>query len=444
MTTADVSLDTFVNLATKSRVVDPAVVARLMARARPGSSGTRTPPPLTARGLAEALVKSGDLTRFQAEKLLRGLWQGLAVGPYRILAPLGRGGMGTVYLARDSRLAEELGDDVLVALKVLPPRIASEERMLVRFRREIEIGKRVSHPNVVRLLGGGEADGVNYIAMEYVPGKTMQWLVTTGGRRSVGEAASVFADVAAGLAYLHEQGIIHRDLKPSNLMVTPSGHSKILDLGLAVVPGEPIPDDPRVLGGKGYILGTMDYIAPEQARNALDVSPRSDLYALGCSLYFALSGTPPFPGGTSLEKIRRQRHVPPPPLEDMNPAVPHRLNRLVERLMAKNPEDRPASALEVREKLLPFATPVASSRVSVHDLVEEVDRPELHPELWREEGEAELSLESLAAEPAGPVSGSPLEQPEPVHSLPVRWVVAGAVVVALMVLLIVVVLVRNM
>src|SRR5262249_17330343 len=157
-------------------------------RLRTVPPGVKTPPPvLTARGLADALIRSGDLTHYQAEKLLRGRWQGLAVGPYRILAPLGRGGMGTVYLARDSRLGEELGDDVLVALKVLPPRIAREERMLLRFRREMEIGKRVSHPNVARTLASGEADGVNYIAMEYVPGKTLQWLVAMGGRRAVGE-----------------------------------------------------------------------------------------------------------------------------------------------------------------------------------------------------------------------------------------------------------------
>jgi serine/threonine protein kinase len=256
MTNADVALDTFVELAGKSRAVDPESLARVSARLRAVPPGVKTPPPpLTARGLADALIRSGDLTHYQAEKLLRGRWQGLAVGPYRILAPLGRGGMGTVYLARDSRLAEELGDDVLVALKVLPPRIAREERMLLRFRREIEIGKRVSHPNVARTLAGGEADGVNYIAMEYVPGKTLQWLVAMGGRRAVGEAARVFADVAAGLAHLHEQGIIHRDLKPANIMITPDGRTKILDLGLAFVPGEPIPDDPRVLGGKGYARG---------------------------------------------------------------------------------------------------------------------------------------------------------------------------------------------
>jgi serine/threonine protein kinase len=449
MTTSfDVSLETFAELLTRSRVMDAAAVARVIAQLRGSPSGVKTPPPpLTARGLAEALIRSGDLTHFQAEKLLRGRWQGLAVGPYRILAPLGRGGMGTVYLARDSRLAEELGDNVLVALKILPPRIAQEERMLARFQREILLGQRISHPNVVRLIAGGKADGVHYIAMEYIAGKTLQWLVNRNGRRGVGETARIFIDVAEGLAYLHSQGIIHRDLKPGNIIVTPEKRGKILDLGLAVVPGEPIPDDPRVLGGKGYILGTMDYIAPEQARNALDVSPQSDLYALGCSIYFALSGTPPFPGGTSLEKIRRQRNIPPPPLEDMNSQVPSRMTRLVERLMAKNPVDRLSSALEVRDRLLPLASPLSQQKIrSIYDVVVEVDSPEANPELWVEEADSvtELSIESLTAprQDSRKLTDHLEEESYPLPPI-IRWVALGSVVLILSLVLVIVVLIRG-
>ena len=147
--------------------------------------------------------------------------------------------------------------------------------MLLRFQREIDMGKRIEHPNVTRTLAGGEIDDVNFIAMEYVPGRSLQRIVGLGGRIPVGDAARIFAEVAAGLHHLHEQKIIHRDLKPANVMVMPTGGAKLLDLGLALGLGEPLPDDPRIVGGKGYILGTMDYIAPEQARNATDVGPHS-------------------------------------------------------------------------------------------------------------------------------------------------------------------------
>lgn len=377
---SDVSLEIFLNIAKKSRLLESHVLDRAVAKL----------PTATSRGVAELLIRSGDLTHYQAGKLLRGHWRGLAVGPYRILAPLGRGGMGTVYLAQDSRCAEELGDEPLIALKVLPQRIVREEkRMLDRFQRELELGQRTSHTNVTRTLAGGEADGVHFIAMEYVPGKTLRQIVDLGGRLSVGDAARVFADVAAGLTHLHERGIIHRDLKPSNVMVTPNGQAKLLDLGLALVPFDPRAFDPTVIGGKGYIVGTMDYISPEQARDATNVTPRSDLYALGCSLYYALSGTPPFPGGTSKDKIRWQRTIEPAPLLELNPSISPEFAQIVELLMAKKPSSRPASAAIVREMLLSWAAaPIPSATISVRDAVGAVDRPDALPHLWSEESDA--------------------------------------------------------
>jgi serine/threonine protein kinase len=404
----DVGLEAFIPLLIKSRLVDQEQIDRAIgSRTRPGS--VSSPPTPSARELADLLIRSGVLTHFQAAKLLQGRWAGLALGPYRLLAPLGRGGMGTVFLGRDSRFSEEQGQNELVALKILPPRIAREnERMLLRFQREIEMGKYTVHVNVARTLSGGEIDGVNYIAMEHVPGRSLQRLVGLGGRIPVGDAARVFAEVAAGLQHLHESNVIHRDLKPGNVMVTPGGGAKLLDLGLALVLGEPLPDDPRIVGGKGYILGTMDYIAPEQARNATDVGPHSDLYSLGCALYFALSGTPPFPGGTSKDKIRRQRTIEPAPLSDMNSAIPRKLARVVMKLMAKSPDDRPPSAAAARELLLPFATPSKTTAPqSVRDTVGLFDTPDAYPELWVDESGSE---------------GAPTNNPDSLDSIPLLYV----------------------
>jgi serine/threonine protein kinase len=442
----DVSLEAFLPLLIKSRLIDQEQIDRAIAsRAKPGVA--KTSPPESARELADLLIRSGELTHFQAAKLLQGRWAGLALGPYRLLAPLGRGGMGTVYLGRDSRAPCGNGNGELVALKILPPRIAREnERMLLRFRREIEMGKHTEHAFVARTLAGGEIDGVNYIAMEHVPGRSLQRLVGLGGRIPVGDAARVFADVAAGLHHLHERGVIHRDLKPGNVMVTPEGGAKILDLGLALALGEPLPDDPRIVGGKGYILGTMDYIAPEQARNATDVGPHSDLYSLGCALYFALSGTPPFPGGTSKDKIRRQRMIEPAPLSDMNSAIPRKLARVVMTLMAKTPGDRPPSAAAARELLLPFATQSKTAAPqSVRDTVGSFDTPDAYPELWVDdsgsEGAATNNLDSAGSIPLLYV---PPDASDETFRLSKReWLIVGGIAALLvLIILVVVVLIR--
>ena len=418
--TPDVSLETFLRLLAKSRLLDGNVLERAKAKSKSPD----------ARSLAELLIRSGDLTHYQSEKLLHGHWRGLAVGPYRILAPLGRGGMGTVYLAQDTRQAQELGDEILVALKVLPQRLVAEKQhILDRFQHELELGRRTAHDNVTRTLAGGEADGVHYIAMEYVPGRTLRQIVDETGPLQVGDVARIFADVAAGITHLHQRGIIHRDLKPSNVMVTPKGQGKILDFGLALIPFDPRSFDPTVIGGKGYIVGTMDYISPEQAKNATAVTPRSDLYALGCSLYFALTGSPPFPGGTSKDKIRWQRTQDPVPLKDLNPSVPLEIAQYVQVLMAKDPGQRPASATEVRKSLLEWATaPAATSSLSMQEAVGAVDSPEAHPELWED---SESKVDSADAETPATVDRA-------------QWLVAGGVALFFIVLMIVLTLLRKL
>jgi eukaryotic-like serine/threonine-protein kinase len=313
--------------------------------------------------LAAHLVRVGKLSRFQAGKLLRGVASGLVLGPYQILAPLGKGGMGWVFLANDTR------SKMLVALKILPPeRARTEERTLARFRREMELSQKVAHEHIAWTYEVGQCRNVNYIAMEYIPGKTLSRLVNEGGPLPLARAARLMVEVALGLEHAHGRGMIHRDLKPSNIQVTPADHAKILDLGLALIDGETGLDH-TIVGGQGYIVGTMDYISPEQTNDAVDVGPRSDLYSLGCTLYFTLTGSPPFAGGTSREKVHRHRSSTPPPIENVRPDLPPEFVRLLRQLMHKNPERRPESAHEVAERLHIWATdaPPQSAVDTVND-----------------------------------------------------------------------------
>jgi serine/threonine protein kinase len=315
----------------------------------------------------------------------QGVFRGRVLGPYQLLAPLGRGGMGTVFLARDGRNGQ------VVALKVLPPQRASARRV-ERFRREMELSRRVAHPHLAWTYDAGEHGGVHYLALEYIPGRTLARLVADEGPLPLPRAARLLAEVARGLEHAHRQGLIHRDLKPSNIQVTPRGHAKVLDLGLALLAGER-GADPSVVGGQGYVVGTMDYIAPEQIADSSRADHRSDIYSLGCTLYFAVSGERPFPGGTSREKLRRHRSEEPVSLAVRRPGLPAAFVALVERLMAKDPALRPPSAGAVAAELLAWAAE------------EPADPPapaEEEPALPPEEGSGEYRAVELPAPEEGP------------------------------------------
>jgi serine/threonine protein kinase len=299
--------------------------------------------------VADHLIRTGALTRFQASKLLVGASLGLVLGPFHVLSPIAKGGMGTVYLARDTR------SGLFVALKVLPPRRArEEERLLSRFRREMEMCQRVSHPHLAWTYEVGVWRGVYFIAMEYIPGRSLYRLVQEEGPLAVPRAARLFAEVCLALDHAHTQGLVHRDLKPSNIIVTPNDHAKVLDLGLALMEGE-MKGEREVVGGEGYVVGTMDYIAPEQTADPTKVDARCDVYALGCTLYFTLTGRAPFPGGTPRDKILRHRTEEPTPIPQLNADVPPAFIGLVRRMMVKDPDQRLPSAAVVRQELLAWA-----------------------------------------------------------------------------------------
>jgi WD40 repeat protein/tRNA A-37 threonylcarbamoyl transferase component Bud32 len=267
-----------------------------------------------------------------------------AVEGYEVLEELGRGGMGVVYKARHLRL------DKVVALKVLPARAQDAPERVARFLREMKAIGSLDHPNVVEAHDAGVAAGTVYLVMKLIEGTDLAQLVRQRGPLPVAEVCDLARQAALGLDYLHGRGLVHRDLKPSNLMRTPDGTLKILDLGLARWRTEAASDDD--LTGAGQVLGTADYLAPEQVRRAAPVDSRADLYGLGGTLFYLLTGRAPFahhPG--SFAKLEAHCTEAPPDVRGLRPEVPAALAELVSRLLAKKPEDRPQTPGEVRDRL---------------------------------------------------------------------------------------------
>ena len=265
---------------------------------------------------------------------------------YELLEPIARGGMGTVYRARHLRLNRQ------VAVKVLPGHWLKSPVVVARFEREMQAVGSLRHPAIVQATDGGEAEGVQFLVMELIDGFDGGGLVRHLGPLRVADACEIARQAAAGMAYVHEQGIIHRDLKPSNLMVTPAGDVKVLDLGLARVVGEQLAEDE--LTTVGQLMGTLDFMAPEQIENSHEVDERADIYSLGATLYKLLTGCSPHatePGEPLLSKLRRIATEPPLPLRERRPDVPTELCALVDSMLSRCADDRPASMDAVADSL---------------------------------------------------------------------------------------------
>ncbi len=312
------------------------------------------PDALTA---AKALVKAGFLTRLHATRLLEGRTRGFFINHYRIEDILGSGGMGWVYIARDLRTGAE------VALKMLCEQNENDAGLLARFQLEAAAGQRLNHHAIIRTHEVGEAAGVygnvHYMVMDLVRGVGIDEFVALGGPILWPVACHIAQHIAAGLQHAHRLGLVHRDLKPANVLVDEKGNAHILDFGLSLASQSVLGDEYSLSMIFGQdCLGTADYIAPEQARDSFHVDRRADLYSLGATLYFMITGQVLFPNMKSRSaKINAHWNEQPRPIRELVPDVPVEVALIIERLLAKDPDQRYSTAREVALALTPFAKP---------------------------------------------------------------------------------------
>jgi serine/threonine protein kinase len=300
----------------------------------------------TPRALATALIQAGLVTSFQAERLLQGKARGFLLGTYRILDRLSSGSGNQVFLAEDQTMGRR------VALKVLSLQSAQDPRVVERFRREARAVARLDHPNIVRAYDVGSVGKLHFLVMEYVDGTNLQVLIERQGRLSPAQAARCARQAAQALAHLHQSGLVHRDVKPSNLLLDRSGVVKLADLGLARFFHDQ-KDQLTHQQGLG-LMGTLDYVSPEQAQDSHAVDIRTDIYSLGATLYFLLIGHPPFQGGSVTQKMVWGQLCEPEDVRELRPEVPEGLAVVLRRMMAKQPEQRYQTCLEVIAALIPW------------------------------------------------------------------------------------------
>lgn len=300
------------------------------------------------RRLARSVIERGLLTKWQAQNLLGGLRpQGLWFDKYVLLDVLGQGGMGRVYLARDSRLGRQ------VALKVLSRERMTNARAVARFRREARVGAQLQHDNLVRVYDEGEVGGTCYLVMEFIDGKSVGQLLARRGPLPAPIAARIVRQVADGLEHAARKRLVHRDVNPMNILVDQGGTVKLTDLGLAI----DLEDPGTAVTRDGATVGTFDYISPEQARHSHNIDIRSDIYSLGCTLYHMLAGRVPFPQVSLPEKLYAHQSLAATPIEVLVPDLPIGLPAVLRQMMAKRPVERFANPEEVSQALQRFEGP---------------------------------------------------------------------------------------
>lgn len=395
------SVDTVANFAAmlaKNHLLDPLQMEEISTHLL-----DRFPDP---RALARELVQRGWLTPFQANKLFLERGDDLLLGSYILLERLGVGGMGEVYKARHAKL------DKIVAIKLVRSDRLNDAETLRRFQREVRAAAQLNHPNIVHAYDCDEAGGKHFLVLEYVEGIDLARLVKKQGPLPMAQACDYIRQAALGLQHAFEHGLVHRDIKPHNLLLTQSSGRassveavvKILDLGLARLSRGAESESTSTMTGLGMVMGTLDYLAPEQARDAHSADTRADLYSLGCTFFFLLAGRVPFPGGGgATEKLLKHQVEQPPALRKFRPDLPPALAAIVSKLMAKRPEARyqtPAELAILLSQLRDFPPASSPAAPAAPDQAEMTDTSPCWSSLGTGEEEAQVVCHAEPHRPA--------------------------------------------
>ncbi len=402
----ETSVESICNLLVRSRLLAPSNIRDLHQRWKAEAGAAAG----DVNRFSKWLVAKNYVTEYQCGLLMRGKSDHFFLGDYKLLDRIGQGRMAGIYEAQHIHSGQR------VACKVLPPSKAKDKETFARFQREARLAVKLKHPNIVRTFQMGKSEGVYYIVMEYLDGETLEEILKRRGKLPPQEAARLIHQALLGLQHIHEKGMIHRDMKPGNLMLTPSPAKgadttmqatvKVLDIDLGRAlfdEGAPGAAPQQDLTGTGIILGTPEYLSPEQARNAHNADIRADIYSLGCTLYHCLAGRPPFTDNNPVLLVVKHASEQPRPLKDFNPSVPDGLQQIVSTMLAKDPAQRYPTPAEAAKALQGFLTGVPEVAVPVGaQMVAYEEWLAANPSEADVEPVADLELVPVGAAPAAP------------------------------------------